>query len=68
MEPTLLADKVTLYDLGKQFGLQPIHNDIQAFQEWQGILPKLTEQEKERLDRVKESYLYLSTFEERLMF
>lgn len=57
---TIQAEKITLYELIHQFDLQRVENNL-FFGEWQGNLPELTEQEKERLDRVKASYLNLST-------
>jgi predicted type IV restriction endonuclease len=55
MAQTIPAEKVTLYDLEKQFGLQFLE-DPQFFEEWQVSLPSLTDEEKRRLERVKASY------------
>lgn len=60
MTQTILAEKLTLYDLQKQFGLQRVENS-QLFSEWQTDLPQLTEREQAQLDRVKANYLHLST-------
>ena len=53
------AEKVTLYDLVKKFNLR-LSEDKQFFQEWQEELPELTDGERQRLDRVKESYFNLT--------
>jgi hypothetical protein len=59
MVQVIQAEKVTLYDLVKKFKLRR-SEDEQFFQEWQGELPELTDGERQRLDRVKESYLNLT--------
>lgn len=53
------AEKLTLYDLVNKFNLR-LSKDECFFQEWQGELPEITEGERQRLDRVKESYLNLT--------
>jgi predicted type IV restriction endonuclease len=52
MAQTIAADKVTLYDLEQRFGLQQT-TDHSFFLEWQSDLPKLTEAEQQRLERVQ---------------
>lgn len=59
MAQTLLAEKVTLYDLKQYFGLQRV-TDAKFFPEWQTVLPELAPSEKEQLDRVKANFLHLS--------
>jgi hypothetical protein len=60
MTQTILAEKLSLYDLEKQFGLQRVESS-QLFPEWQTDLPTLTEHEQEQLDRVKANYFHLSS-------
>ncbi|MCL1465999.1 restriction endonuclease subunit R [Argonema galeatum] len=55
MVQTLRAKNVTLRDLRARFGVQLVEDD-QFFREWQDNLPEITDLEKQRLDRVKESY------------
>jgi hypothetical protein len=55
MVQTLPAREITLLDLTSKFGLQLVE-DEQFFREWQDDLPEITEEEKQRLDRVKASY------------
>jgi hypothetical protein len=55
MVQTLPAKQITLLDLTEKFGLQLVA-DAQFFREWQDDLPEITEEEKQRLDRVKASY------------
>ncbi|MGF1535368.1 MAG: type I restriction endonuclease [Elainellaceae cyanobacterium] len=52
MVQTIAADKITLYDLAQQFGLQPT-TDTTFFPEWQQHLPPLTDTEQQRLARVQ---------------
>jgi hypothetical protein len=59
MPSTLPAEKVTLYDLEQRFQLQRCE-DAQFFSEWQQDLPRLTELEQQRLDRVKAIYANLA--------
>jgi hypothetical protein len=59
MVQVIQAEKVTLYDLVKKFNLR-LSEDKQFFQEGQGELSELTDGERQRLDRVKESYLNLT--------
>jgi predicted type IV restriction endonuclease len=59
MVEVISADKVTLFELEKNFGLQQI-NDNQFFLEWQLSLPELTDVEKQRLERVKAVYSNLA--------
>ena len=59
MVQVIQAEKVTLYDLVKKFKLR-LSEDKQFFQEWQEELPELTDGERQRLDRVKESYFNLT--------
>jgi hypothetical protein len=55
MVQTLPAKEITLHELKEKFGLQLVEDD-QFFREWQDDLPEITEEEKQRLDRVKASY------------
>lgn len=59
MVQIIQAEKVTLYDLVNKFNLR-LSKDECFFQEWQGELPELTDAERQRLDRVKESYVNLT--------
>jgi hypothetical protein len=59
MVQTISAEKITLYELEQQFGLQQ-SEDAQLFYEWQTDLPELTAIELERLDRVKAAYANLA--------
>jgi hypothetical protein len=52
MVQTLAAEKITLYDLEREFQLQQTE-DPTFFPEWQGDLPTLTEAEQQRLLRVQ---------------
>ena len=61
MTQTLQARNVTIRDLIDQFGLQWVR-DEHFFPEWQENLPKLTEQEKQVLDRVREGFFNLSQY------
>lgn len=55
MVQILQAKAVTLHELSELFGLQLVE-DEQFFHEWQDSFPELTEEEKQRLDRVKTSF------------
>jgi len=55
MLQTIQARNVTLHDLSTKFGLQLVE-DEHFFREWQDNLPEITSVDKQRLDRVKESY------------
>lgn len=57
MVQTLQA-KVAFSELRARFGLE-LTEDQQFFLEWQGELPKISESEKQRLDRVKSSFANL---------
>ncbi|WP_293133434.1 hypothetical protein [Okeania sp. SIO3I5] len=46
----------TLGDLEQRFKLSPTDNDL-FFQEWQQDLPKLTAEEKEKLDEIQRRFL-----------
>jgi hypothetical protein len=59
MVETISAEKVTLFELEQNFGLQQI-NDNQFFGEWQLNLPELTDIEIQRLERVKAIYSNLA--------
>jgi hypothetical protein len=52
MVQAIAADKITLYDLQHQFGLELVE-DPAFFPEWQQDLPELSVTEKERLQRVQ---------------
>lgn len=59
MVQIIQAEKVTLYDLVNKFNLR-LSKAESFFQEWQGELPEITNGERQRLDRVKESYFNLA--------
>lgn len=59
MVQTLYASKLSLYDVKSRFHLQYVE-DENFFTEWTENLPDLSEQEKQRLDKVKAHYMYLS--------
>ncbi len=54
-----ISEKTSLYDLKKEFGLQPVADDS-TFSELKDNLPELTAQEKERLDQVQGHFLALT--------
>lgn len=58
MVKTIPAKDITLNELRTIFKLQRVE-DEQFFREWQDDLPEITEMEKQKLDRVKTSYLNL---------
>mgnify|MGYP000609820931 CR=1 FL=1 len=58
MTQTIAAQNITLAELHEIFGLI-ITYDPNFFPEWQQELPEITEDEKQRLDRVKRNYLSL---------
>ena len=58
MVQTIPARTITLHDLETKFGLTFIEDD-QFFREWQDDLPDITNSDKQRLDRVKASYIHL---------
>lgn len=58
MVQTFPIEKLTLYDLEQQFGLQEV-TEQSFFSEWQGELPALTDAEQKRLTRVKAAYANL---------
>lgn len=55
MVQTVSADRVTLYQLEEQFGLQLVESDA-LFPEWQQALPPLTQLEQQRLERVRAAF------------
>jgi predicted type IV restriction endonuclease len=55
MVQTISAEKITLYDLDRQFGLKFVE-DAAFFPEWQTDLPTLTNAEQQRLQRVRQTY------------
>ena len=59
MTQTLYASKLNLYDVKSKFNLQYVE-DESFFTEWTENLPEISDQEKQRLDRVKSHYMYLS--------
>jgi hypothetical protein len=59
MLQTISADKITLYDLERRFGLMQ-SNDSGFFEEWQTDLPALTPAEVDRLGRVRTAYANLA--------
>lgn len=61
MVQTFQATEITLYDLKARFGLELVESE-QFFREWLDDLPEITEMEKQRLDRVKASYLNLAEY------
>ena len=60
MTQIIPAEQIALYQLEEKFALQQVESE-DFFPEWQGVLPELTEVEKEQLERVKANFLYLST-------
>lgn len=58
MVQTIPAKDISLSELRRIFNLQRVE-DEQFFREWQDNLPEITEMEKQKLDRVKASYLNL---------
>ncbi|HEY9853161.1 MAG TPA: restriction endonuclease subunit R [Leptolyngbyaceae cyanobacterium] len=58
MVQTIQATELTLSDLESKFGIELVE-DEQFFPEWVDNLPEITDIEKQRLDRVKASYLNL---------
>ncbi len=58
MVKAIPAKDITLNELRTIFKLQRVE-DEQFFREWQDDLPEITEIEKQKLDRVKTSYLNL---------
>lgn len=59
MVRTIQAKNLTLHEVQEKFGLQLVQDDP-FFEDWLNELPELTTGEKQRLDRVKAQYLYLS--------
>jgi hypothetical protein len=59
MVQRIQAEKVTLYDLVNKFKLR-LSKDECFFLDWQGELPETNDWERQRLDRVKESYFNLT--------
>ena len=57
MATIMRAGDVTLQDLGARFGLQ-LTKDATFFLEWCTVLPEISEQEKQQLDRIQASYLH----------
>ncbi|MDF5726488.1 MAG: hypothetical protein PUP92_00235 [Rhizonema sp. PD38] len=55
MLQTIQARNVTLHDSSTKFGLQLVNDEL-FFREWQDNLPEISSVDKQRLDRVKESY------------
>ena len=62
MVQTIQAEKLIMYDVEAQFGLQ-FTDDAQFFPEWQHNLPELTEIEKQALDEVRTEFRHLSKYE-----
>ncbi|MGF1513791.1 MAG: type I restriction endonuclease [Elainellaceae cyanobacterium] len=58
MVQTLFAKDVTLSELGERVGLHQA-DDRDFFQEWQSGLPTLTDEDRQRLDRIKAGFLNL---------
>jgi hypothetical protein len=58
MVQTIPAKDISLHELRTIFKLQRVE-DEQFFREWQDNLPEITDIEKQKLDRVKASYLNL---------
>ncbi|MBO1350219.1 MAG: restriction endonuclease subunit R [Hormoscilla sp. GUM202] len=61
MVETIQAKNLELHEVEEKFGLQLVDDD-RFFREWQDDLPELTEIERQRLDRVKASYLHISKY------
>jgi hypothetical protein len=61
MVQTIQAKSITLQELREKFDLQLVE-DEGFFREWQDNLPEIPEVEKQRLDRVKASYINLLNY------
>ncbi len=59
MVQTIPAERMMLYDLEQQFGLQQV-TEAAFFPEWQTDLPQLQDHEIQRLERVKLAYANLA--------
>ncbi|EAW35708.1 type I restriction endonuclease [Lyngbya sp. PCC 8106] len=57
--PVIPASNLTLYDVETRFNLEFLQEDS-FFLTWLDEIPELTPEEKQRLDRVKQQYLYLA--------
>ncbi|ERT04624.1 type I restriction enzyme R domain protein [Lyngbya aestuarii BL J] len=57
--PVIPAYNLTLYDVETRFNLEFLQEDS-FFLTWLDDIPELTPEEKRRLDRVKQQYLYLA--------
>ncbi len=60
MAQTIGVEQITLYDLQQKFELQQVE-DAEFFLEWHEDLPALTNEEQQRLNRVKAIYANLAT-------
>lgn len=60
MAQTIGVEQITLYDLQQKFELQQVE-DTEFFLEWHENLPALTNEEQQRLRRVKAIYANLAT-------
>ncbi|MDM8564093.1 hypothetical protein QUF74_00395 [Candidatus Halobeggiatoa sp. HSG11] len=58
MSQTIRATDISLHDLETKFGLQ-LEDNEQFFSEWQTELPKITDLDKQVINRIKESYFNL---------
>ncbi len=61
MVETIQAKNLELHEVEEKFGLQLVDDD-RFFREWLDDLPKLTDIERQRLDRVKACYLHISKY------
>jgi hypothetical protein len=59
MLQTLQVSDLSLNDVETEFGLQECR-DASFFPEWHDNLPTLTAEERQALDQIKASFLYLS--------
>ena len=55
----LSAEKITLDDLQRYFGLDDRPGDLTIFREWQQDLPLLTDDDRLRLDKAQAHYAHL---------
>lgn len=60
-DTNIAARSIKLHELRDRFGLVRVE-DPSFFREWVEDLPELTDQDRERLDRVKRHYLYLMEY------
>ncbi len=61
MVQAIQASDLTLHDVKVKFVLQETPDEF-FFREWQDNLPELTDGEREKLDKIKRDFLYLSEY------